>query len=419
MKRILIKVGLIIWLLSIIFMISCSKKDAEFKRSVTIEFWHTHTAAETPTLQLLIDRYVKMNPHVQVKLTYVDYFQAYETYTNAAKNKQAPDIFRADNTWIPDFAVSGYLKPIDDKINMGDRSDFLEAPLAYCQYEGRLWGIPQVTDCLALLYNKKLVSTPPSSYDELIKIAAANTDATQGKFGFCYNNEDAYWLVPFIWGFGGELITHNKEIKIDQSEVVEALEFMIKLRDKDKIVPSLLNEIGVIDQNYMVEKFKNGQLAMLYIGPWETANILSSGEFSDPNNLGISNIPAGPKSAASPVGGHNYVISANTQNYDEAYELIHFLSLPAQQKEFALRNNLLPTRQSTYQSDEVKNNAILQGFYAQLKVARNRPVIPGGKQLFDSLSLEYREVLNGRKSIQEAMAKVAEDWKLLLSRSTN
>ncbi|MFN8577689.1 MAG: hypothetical protein U0354_12605 [Candidatus Sericytochromatia bacterium] len=44
-----------------------------------------------------------------------------------------------------------------------------------------------------------------------------------------------------------------------------------------------------------------------------------------PNNLGITRIPAGEKGFSSPVGGHNYVIAANTKHLEERMKLVDFL----------------------------------------------------------------------------------------------
>jgi ABC-type glycerol-3-phosphate transport system substrate-binding protein len=47
------------------------------------------------------------------------------------------------------------------------------------------------------------------------------------------------------------------------------------------------------------------------------------------------------KGFSSPVGGHNYVVAANTKHLDETWKLVDFLTQPKNQAKFAIRNNLL------------------------------------------------------------------------------
>lgn len=412
------KIGrILLWLSVVIWLCSCGGPKSEYQPTVTLEFWHTHTAEETETLKQMIQRFEQINPKIKVNLTHLNFWEAYDIYMAARKKGELPDIMRVEITWLPSMVEAGYLAPLDDKLNIGDRADFLSAPFHNCQYGGRVWGIPEVTDCLALLYNRNLVPEPPTTFDELINMGQQVTLPQQEQYGFVYPGGNSYWLLPFIWGFGGELITPDGDVLINSPASVQGFQFMLNLRDQYHIVPEQMDYAEAGDEAAMIEGFKNGQFAMIFTGPWATADILTGPEFSDPTNLGISNIPAGPEDEGSPVGGHNYVIAATSEHIDKSYDLIHYLSLPAQQKEFALKNNLLPTRQSTYQDDAVKNNEVLQGFYQQLKVARNRPIIPAAQQLLDELTIQYQLVLLGQKTPREGLDVVARQWESLIAQS--
>jgi len=379
---------------------------------VTLSFWHTFNEDETKTLKEVLAEFKQAYPHITVQLQQVPFSDALNKYKTVAQAKNAPDIFRAEIAWTTELASLGYLMSLDAFMNESLQADFLPASLAYAAYQDHLWGVPQVTDCLALFYNKQLVGTPPQTLDELVEMGQSLTSPGQ-QYAFFYRG-DPYWFTPFIWAFGGDLIdSESLEVKIDQPEAVAALQFLIDLRNKHKIVPPSVDFAN--DYENMMIGFKNGQYTMIINGPWSTADVLDGPEFKDhPENFGITRIPSGPAGYGSPVGGHNYVISADTQKLFASWDLVEFLSRPEHQARFALQNNLLPTRQSTYTLPSVRENPIIQSFKYVLDAANTRPVIPQSGAIFIDLKPAYQAALLGEKSPQAALSEVKQAWQVLL-----
>jgi arabinogalactan oligomer/maltooligosaccharide transport system substrate-binding protein len=163
--------------------------------------------------------------------------------------------------------------------------------------------------------------------------------------------------------------------------------------------------------------FKDGKVAMIINGPWATSDILSGAAFADPANFGVAPFPKGPYGdQGSPVGGHNYVIYSGTLYPEAAYTFIEFINQAKYQAWFAVKNNLLPTRQSAYDDPDVKKNDIIQGFLAQMKVATNRPVIPEGGQIYTAFTPAYQAAWQGDKTAKEALDEVAQAWQDLLNK---
>lgn len=378
---------------------------------VTISFWHTFNTEETDTLKTVLKDFKKEYPYITVQLQQVPFSDALNKYKTVAQAGAAPDVFRAEIAWTTDLASVGYLMSLDAFMTGDLKKDFLPSSLAYTEYKGHIWGVPQVTDCLAMFYNKKLVSTPPKTMDELVSMGKQLTHGD--KYGFFYRG-DPYWYTPFIWAFGGEMIDPKSlEIKIDEQPSVDALQFLIDLREKHKIVPQSVDFAN--DYNNMMIGFKSGQYAMIINGPWSTADALDGPEFKGhPENFGITRVPKGPGGWGSPVGGHNYVISANTKKLFASWDLVNFMSRPEYQARFALKNNLLPTRQSTFALPEVKSNQIISSFKYVLDAANTRPVIPQSGAIFDDLKRAYQAALLGEKPPKEALTQVRGAWQNLL-----
>ena len=76
--------------------------------------------------------------------------------TAAAAKSGAPDILRAEVAWVPEFASLGYLYTLDGSELLADESDYFATPMSSNKFNGKTYGVPQVTDSLALLYNKKI-----------------------------------------------------------------------------------------------------------------------------------------------------------------------------------------------------------------------------------------------------------------------
>lgn len=371
---------------------------------------------EASTLKLIISEFELLNPNIRIDLQQVPFSDAQNKYKIAAGAGDAPDVFRSEIAWIADFAELGFLVPLENSINKKELDDFLDAALTYGRYKGHLWALPQVTDCLALLYNKEVFSKAnvkaPTTLDELVAVGRKLSTPSTGRYALGINPE-AYWAQTFIWSFGGDLINaEQRTVEVNSPKSIEGLKFFKDLYGKYKIVSPEIDFVN--GYNNMMTAFKSGKSAMIINGPWSTSDILTGAAFEDPKNLGVTVIPPGPGGNGSPVGGHSYVVYAGSKKKTESIKFIQFLSQKKNQVIFANKHNLLPTRKSAYDDPSIVRNPLLQGFKDQVEVARNRPVIPEGSRIYTSFNLGVQMILSGRETPEKAMKKVAKKWKRML-----
>lgn len=124
---------------------------------VTITWWDTSNATnEAPTYQALIKEFEAANKDVKVKYVNVQFDQAQNKFDTAAGSKGAPDVLRSEVGWTPAFAKKGYFLPLDGTEALADKDKFKSNLVEQAQYEGKTYGVPLVTDTLALVYNKQL-----------------------------------------------------------------------------------------------------------------------------------------------------------------------------------------------------------------------------------------------------------------------
>ena len=383
----------------------------------SLTFTHTMNDQESPVIAEIAEAF----EGATVEVTQIPFDGAQQAYDQQAAGGEAPDVFRAEIAWIADYADKGYLIDLTDRVS--DWDDFLPGPLAYGQWQGGTYAVPQVTDALALLYNVSMFEEagvePPATMDDFI--AAGETLQTElGLDTAFYMRGDAYWLQPFLWAFGGGLLEVNEEGQVTEIQVnnegsVAGLEFLLN---------DVLGTIAPADVDFAndygnaMTAFKDGQVAMIFNGPWSTADVLSGAEFSDPENLGVAVIPAGPDGdKGSPIGGHSYVLYAGMEEakQDCAVEFVNYLSSAENQARLATELNLLPTRQSAYELPEVAESRLIADFGTVIENATARPVIPEGGQIYTDFGPNFQAAWTGDKSAEQALNDVAAAWETLVA----
>lgn len=384
---------------------------ARTQATTTITLWSTMNDEENTTLKALISKYEAQNSSVKIDMTVVPFDQRENKFSAAAQAGTAPDIMRAEIADVANWAARGFLADLTSRVTSADKQDFLPAAFAYYNYAGKVWGLPQAPDAPALLYNKRMVKAaglnpnqPPAT---LTQLSGWCNKIGRGKGIFL--RADSYWTQAWIWAYGGGLInTKTKQILVANAKSVAG---MAAYKRQFSAPCAFPNKDFSNDYGNAQTAFKNGQVAMIVNGPWSTADILQGKEFAKSSNLGVAPIPKGPAGQGSPVGGNGFVVSRNSKNVDAAYRFIYWLTSPAQQAEFAAKNNLLPSRTSSYKQAAVKKNRIIVDFLKQMKVATARPVDPRAGQIYTDFGPNVQKILRGEVSVAAGMNAVANAWK--------
>jgi arabinogalactan oligomer/maltooligosaccharide transport system substrate-binding protein len=364
---------------------------------------------ETATLKGLVTQFEASHPNIKVDMSYVDFSSHGQKFSTAAQAGQGPDVMRADTA--PDvagWAAQGFLTDLTPLISGADKKDFVPAAFAGAQYQGKAWAVPQTVDALALFYNKKLfaakgIKNPPTTLPQLLQ------DCRQfGAGKGIFLNADSYWVQPWIWGYGGGLVSvTKKEIYVaDKKSIAGWTAFNNLFHDKC----AFPNKDYSNSYGNMQTAFKNSQVAMIVNGPWSSADVLSGPAFKSSQNFQVAVIPAGPGGQGSPIGGASFVISRNSQHVQEAYTFIQWLTSPAQEAVFATQNNDLPSRESAYKIPAVKKNRIIVQFLAQMKKGTDRSAGPQGGQIYTDFTPALQSMLSGKLSPAAAANQVASAW---------
>ncbi|GGK55826.1 extracellular solute-binding protein [Streptomyces flaveus] len=390
---------------------ACGGSDSGSDESdgpVTITWWDTSNATnEAPTYQALVKEFEKANPDIKVDYVNVPFDQAQNKFDTAAGAKGAPDVLRSEVGWTPAFAKKGFFLPLDGTEALADQDKFQSSLIEQAKYDGKTYGVPLVTDTLALVYNKDLfkqagISKPPATWDDLKKAAATIKDKT-GVDGY-WGSTQAYYAQSFLYGEGADTVDADaKKITVKSPAAVKGYETWESLFDGKGLHKA---DTTADAYAHIQEAFVSGKVASIVQGPWEITNFYKGSAFKDKANLGIATVPAGSTGkAGAPTGGHNLSVYAGSDkaHQEASLKFLKFMTSAKSQETIALKNSTLPTRDDAYTA-EVKADPGIAGYQAVLPAAQPRPALPEYSSLWTPLDTELNEVAGGKKSLDEGLS---------------
>ncbi len=379
-----------------------------------ITFWDTSNTAENSVFQDLISQCEADNEGLEVSYVPKEFGQARDAFKTAAQAGEAPDVLRADIGWVPEFASLGYLASLDGTAASEDFGDYLESTQASNIYEDTQYGIPQVTDALAMLYNKQQftdagITEAPTDYDSYK--AALQKLKDNGSKAPMYMHVEGYFSQPYLYGQGGGLVdTDNETIIVNNADSVGGWDYAQSL-----VGDGLAGATADLTNSYgnMMTALKSGDSAVIWNGPWSVPELLGEGSVVAGDNLGIAPLPVGSAGVTgSPIGGHDYVVYAGSEAQESAITFITCMNSLENQVFLANELGLLPTRSAAY--DELSDNERVAIFKEIVDGAQPRVNIPQGSELLRPLDQQFGTMVTGGKSAQEALDTVAGEYQTTL-----
>ncbi|WP_055478654.1 extracellular solute-binding protein [Sphaerimonospora mesophila] len=392
-----------------------SAAPAEVSGEIT--WWDTSDATtEAPAFKELVEEFHAKYPKINVTYVNVPFADARDKFKTAAPSGSgAPDVLRTDVGWVAEFASLGYLAPLDGTPAVDRPEEFLPTPAASGRFGGKTYGVPQVTDTIGLLYNKELLKkaghdAPPATMAEL-KQTALDVKSKTDADGIALN-VDAYFLLPFIYGEGGDLVdAQNKKITISSPQSVAGVKIVEDLIESGAAAKPALQDSYTNAET----AFKEGKVAMIFNGPWSNADNLGGKVFKDdPDNFGVAPVPAGSVRSGAPVGGHDYTVYAGSKNLAAAYLFVQFMASAESQAKIAGELGLLPTRTPAYGMPAATANPKIAQWQKPMESAVERPWIPEAASLFQPLVEGYQRLAGGQTTTEPMLEDVATAYEGIL-----
>ncbi|WP_052864147.1 sugar ABC transporter substrate-binding protein [Streptomyces niger] len=317
-----------------------------------------------------------------------------------ASSHSLPDILELDGSELPQFALTGGLRPLDD---LGvDTSGFSRSAVSLGSYQGTRYGVARSANSLALYYNPDLLAKagvePPRTWAELRTAARELTrDGTYGlAFSATPDADGVYQFLPFFWSSGGD------EARLGDGGGAKALGLWKQLVADRSVSKAVVNW----NQQDVNDQFVAGRAAMMINGPWQVPVL----DAQKKTRWAVATIPV-PEAggtAVAPIGGTVMTVpkSDTPEREKNAAKILDCLNTPRNQLAWGKATNNVPTRTTAARS-YAEQSPKLAPFTELVATARSRTARVGTRwpAVGDALAGAFQSVLTGRSSPEAALRR--------------
>ncbi len=324
-------------------------------------------------------------------------------FITAAPTGSGPDIILGAHDWIGELNASGLLAPVELGPNAANFAP--NAVQAFTYTDGKVYGMPQATENIALIYNTDLVPTPPTTFDE-VKTMSADIKAAGTLYGFLRQVGDPYHYYPIQTAFGGYIFGQNadgsynaEDLGLNSEGSVAALTWLDSM-----YADGLLDRNANITGDLMLSAFQNGDAAMIISGPWAINGIKAAGV-----PYAVTNIPAGTQPGAPFMGVQGFMVNAFSKNQLLAQTFLQtFVATDATMQAFFDQDPRISAW--TPVADKIEDPD-LKAFSEAGKVAQPMPNIPAMNSVWggqgDAITLVETGKLTPQEGADQAQSQVS------------
>ena len=333
--------------------------------------WHAYRAEEKEALEKVVAAY-NASPAAKgnrVTTLAVPYDAFADKISAAVPRGKGPDIFIYAQDRLGGWIEAGNtVEPIDFFLEKETKARFIPTTMEAMTYRGTVYGLPLNFKVITMIYNKKLVTTPPKTSAELVATAKKLTNRAAGKFGLAYSFADFYYHAALMNGFGGRVFDAGMKPVLNNPENVRSLELLMKWFTQDQILPAEPSTALI------TSLFNGGKAAIVFSGPWFL------GEIAPSVSYGLAPLPnlveAGGKPMRPWITVEGVLIAAPSKNKDAAYEFAKYLTDIPAAKMMALEGRQTPANKDVYADPKVAGDPVLAAFRKQVEVGVPMPNVP-------------------------------------------
>lgn len=305
-----------------------------------------------------------------------------------AASDSATNLMSLDPVFVPEFANAGWIaewpeewasKVVDD--------DVLEGPADTVRWDDGVYAAPQWANTQVLWYRKSLAEkagldmSQPVTWQQVIDAAAEGG----GTVGVQADRYEAYmvWINSLVAGAGGDIVSDTEagkdaQVDIDSQAGKDAAAVIQALADSDAAQPDLTVSREGTSLPFMYDD--NGEFMTNWTFVYKNYEPGDGKDFTQEqfDDLGFARYPRTVEGEESrpPVGGIDVAVGAFTDDLDQGFEAATCVSNAQAQQQLAANDGLMPSRQSVYDSAELKDAfpaELLSLFQESLDAGAPRP----------------------------------------------
>ena len=325
------------------------------------------------------------NPDITIEWVTAPYADIVSTVTTMAGGGDKVDMIFGEGTWTSSLVDSGLIVPVTDVLSQEYLDGFYENSLEASMVDGEIYTLPMYMSPFILYYNTDIlqkagVESVPTTYDELLaaceKISGMTTEDGNAIYPFGQTTASVAIsgsaINSMIFNFGGEVLTADGQLSIDNDGFKQTFEMLKQLDEK-----------GYTPENCKLKDLRNlfalGQLAMYYDQSWGISGV----ENINPDILSVT-ASANPLAGGSGDGAS--LLSTQTLFYCDngdanraaCAKLTEYLMSDEVLGDYL--NNIVPGY-PTLKTMSMPDNPVLQGSLGSIDKAVAAPSVPAMNDL--------------------------------------
>lgn len=311
----------------------------------------------------------------------------------AALAGRPPALIWTVNSDIGALVAANVLEPLGNAV---DPAGVSPPALSAGALDGKQWGFPVTAgNHLVLLYNKKLLPAPPKTTADLRNMARPEgADVILAS-----NRNDPLWLVPWLHGYGGQVIDQAGRPTLDTAAMVGALTLLKTLREKNILVAE--SDFGA-----SVAHFKIGRVAMIVDGDWSVEAYAQAAQQAG-FELGVAPLPVVSETQrpAAPFESGEYLLLGKGLPPEMRYAAVGFvkyLTSAAVQARVAQKLHRLPARLGPGSKEALASDPLLAAVNAAMANDEPMPARRELRAVWNAMQGPAQAVQSGEKEPQDA-----------------
>ena len=382
--------------LALVLLATLSWPVVTVAQEARLVVWHAYRGGEKTAFEKVIAAYnARPSTKVKVDPLAVPYDAFADKITATVTRGKGPDVFIYAQDKLGGWIEAGNtVEPIDFYVDDALKGRFIPTTLEAMTYRGSLWGLPFNYKCITMLYNKKLVSAPPKTTAEMVKLGQSLTNKAAGRFGVAWSYGDFWYVASMINGFGGSVFGPGAKPTMNSPENVKALELLVKW-GKEGFMPAEPSSALI------TSLFNEGKAAMVFSGSWFL------GEVSKDIDYGLAPLPliseAGNKPMRPWMTVEGVYVAAPSKKKDAAFDFVKYITDVEAARIMALEGMQSPAVKAVYDDPKVATDPVLAAFRKQVEVALPMPNLPEMTMVWSPATTALNKINRGSATPREAM----------------
>lgn len=372
--------------------------------------------------QVAIAAFEAANPGVTVETSAMPPKDYWPRLSALAASGDLPDVFMMSSGFVKEWAAADNLADLSGVVTDAELAEYYEGAASVGLINGKRVAFPQNWVAPVLYYNIDMfeaagvpLPTADWTWDDFLTKAKALTidegnDGNVEQWGMWLYGRYAH-IEPWVFRNGGRYLNADETALDLNDEAVNALRFLTDLVSVEKVAPQPQEMEGVRQQDVLAL----GMAAMWVDGSWNIANVRKVA--GDSFRWGIAQVPMGPDATAETAAAYAWAdmlsVGKNSENAELSWAFIQHMVGAGRDASDFLGGKVpayidIATSEGWLESDKMPaNKGLLLEIGAQ-NVYTGFSKSWSGWRGYDStgssgMNGELDEVLNGRKSLDDAL----------------